>query len=96
MISQNGRQVAAIGLFALDGNAKLTRAGNSGFTADKPAEPILDFTQNGVIQGQMKSPMRWGFFGIRPDAIAPIITPSNSGVSRLAIENTLPQRSCAR
>jgi len=54
MINQNGRQVAAIGLFALDGNAKLTRAGNSGFTTDKPAEPILDFTQNGVVQGAIE------------------------------------------
>jgi flagellar basal-body rod protein FlgF len=51
MISQNGRQVSAIGLFALDDNAKLTRAGNSGFTSDLPATPILDFTQNGVVQG---------------------------------------------
>ena len=50
----HGRQVAAIGLFALDERAKLTRAGNSGFTTDKPAEPILDFTQNGVIQGAIE------------------------------------------
>jgi flagellar basal-body rod protein FlgF len=54
MINQNGRQVAAIGLYALDGGAKLTRAGNSGFTTDKPAEPILDFTQNGVVQGAIE------------------------------------------
>ena len=51
MINQNGRQVAAIGLFALGDDAKLTRAGNSGFTSDKPAEPILEFTRNGVVQG---------------------------------------------
>jgi len=55
MVNQNGRQVAAIGLFALDESAKLTRAGNSGFTSDKPAQPVLDFTQNGVVQGTIES-----------------------------------------
>jgi flagellar basal-body rod protein FlgF len=55
MINQNGRQVAAIGLFALDEDAKLTRAGNAGFTTDKPAQPVLDFTQNGVVQGTIES-----------------------------------------
>jgi flagellar basal-body rod protein FlgF len=55
MINQNGRQVAAIGLFALDEGAKLTRAGNSGFTTDKPAQPVLDFTQNGVVLGTIES-----------------------------------------
>jgi flagellar basal-body rod protein FlgF len=54
MINQGGRQVAAIGLFALDDAAKLTRAGNSGFTSDKAAQPILDFTQNGVVQGAIE------------------------------------------
>ncbi len=43
MISQDGRQVGAIGLFKLDPNAKLTRAGTSGFTSDKPAQPVLNF-----------------------------------------------------
>ena len=51
MISQDGRQIGAIGLFSLDPDAKLTRAGNSGFTSDKAAQPMLDFTANGVVQG---------------------------------------------
>jgi flagellar basal-body rod protein FlgF len=51
MISQSGRQFGAIGLFSLDPSAKLTRAGNSGFTSDKAAQPILDFASNGVVQG---------------------------------------------
>jgi len=54
MISQGGRQVGAVGLFALDDDAKLTRAGNSGFTSDKPAAPILDFRANGVVQGSIE------------------------------------------
>jgi flagellar basal-body rod protein FlgF len=51
MIAQDGRQIGAIGLFAIDDDAKLTRTENSGVIPDKPATPILDFTQNGVIQG---------------------------------------------
>ena len=54
MISQNGKQVGAIGLFAIDPNAKLTRAENSGVTPDKPATPILDFTRDGVVQGAVE------------------------------------------
>jgi flagellar basal-body rod protein FlgF len=51
MISQNGAQVGAIGLFTIDPQAKLTPAGNSGFTTDRPAGPVLDFAKNGVAQG---------------------------------------------
>jgi flagellar basal-body rod protein FlgF len=54
MISQNGRQVGAVGLFALDPDANLTRAGTSGFTSDKGAQPILDFRGNGVVQGAIE------------------------------------------
>jgi flagellar basal-body rod protein FlgF len=54
MVTQNGRQVGAVGLFALDADAKLTRAGNSGFTVDKAAQPILDFRGNGVVQGAIE------------------------------------------
>jgi flagellar basal-body rod protein FlgF len=55
MISQNGRQVGAIGLFAIDPDANLTRAENSGVVPDKPAKPILDFTRDGVVQGAVES-----------------------------------------
>jgi flagellar basal-body rod protein FlgF len=63
MINQNGRQVAAIGLFALDEGAKLTRAGNSGFTTDKPAQPVLDFRQNGVGPGDHRERQRQSVAG---------------------------------
>jgi len=51
MISQNGAQVGAIGLFSIDPRAQLTPAGNSGFTTNTPATPVLDFVKNGVAQG---------------------------------------------
>ena len=55
MISQNGHQVGAIGLFAIDPAASLTRAENSGVVPDRPATPILDFTREGVVQGAVES-----------------------------------------
>jgi flagellar basal-body rod protein FlgF len=54
MITQDGKQISAVGLFAIPDNAKLTRTVNSGVIPDKPATPILDFTQNGVIQGSIE------------------------------------------
>ena len=51
MISQKGNQVGALGLFAIDDDAKLTRYDNSGVIPDKPATAVLDFTANGVAQG---------------------------------------------
>jgi flagellar basal-body rod protein FlgF len=54
MITQNGRQTGAIGLFALDSSAALTRAGSSGFTSDTPGVPVLDFTTNGIVQGAIE------------------------------------------
>ena len=55
MITQNGRQVAAIGLFAIDPGASLIRAENSGVVPDKPPTPILEFTRDGVVQGAVES-----------------------------------------
>ena len=54
MISQNGKQVAAIGLFSIPDNAQLARSDNSGVVPDKPGSPILDFAQNGVVQGYIE------------------------------------------
>jgi len=54
MITQNGKQVGAIGIFAIDDDTALTRVGNSGVVPDKPATPILDFTKNGVVQGSIE------------------------------------------
>jgi flagellar basal-body rod protein FlgF len=55
MITQNGRQIGAIGVFAIDPDATLKRTENSGVVPDKAATPILDFTRNGVVQGAVES-----------------------------------------
>jgi flagellar basal-body rod protein FlgF len=51
MISQNGQQVGAVGLFTIDDKANLSRSSYGGVVPDKPATPVLDFVQNGVVQG---------------------------------------------
>ena len=55
MITQNGRQVGAIGLFAIDRDAVLTRAEGSSVIPDKPAAPILEFTRDAVVQGAVEN-----------------------------------------
>lgn len=55
MISQGERRVGAIGLFAIDPAARLTRADNSGVTPDRPPAAVLDFTTNGVLQGYLEN-----------------------------------------
>lgn len=50
-ITQNGRQIGAIGLFTIAQQANLTRHENSGVIPDTPATPALDFTKIGVMQG---------------------------------------------
>jgi flagellar basal-body rod protein FlgF len=54
MITQDGKQVSAIGLFSIPKDANLIRTVNSGVIPDKPPTPILDFTQNGVAQGSIE------------------------------------------
>ncbi len=51
MMTQAGRQVGAIGLFSIDADAKLSRAGTSSVIPDKAATPVLDFTSAGLAQG---------------------------------------------
>ena len=51
MMTQNGQQISAIGMFSLPPDATLTRYDNSAVLTDKPAEPVLDFTHNNVVQG---------------------------------------------
>ncbi len=51
MMTQNGRQIGAIGLFSIDPNANLTRAPNASVVPSTPATPVLDFTENGMAQG---------------------------------------------
>jgi flagellar basal-body rod protein FlgF len=51
MITQHGQQVGAIGLFSIDPATKLDRFENSGVIPQGNATEILDFTNNGVVQG---------------------------------------------
>ncbi|WP_181704760.1 flagellar basal-body rod protein FlgF [Chthonobacter rhizosphaerae] len=53
-ILQNGLPVSGLGLFRLPEDATLTRAGNSGVTSDKPAEPVLDGRDVVVQQGYLE------------------------------------------
>lgn len=55
MISQNGRQIGAIGLFVIDPQARLSRAGNSGVVPDRPPVAALDFSRHGVLQGFLEN-----------------------------------------
>ena len=55
MISQNGAQIGAVGLFSIHPAARLTRADNSSVKTDIPATPVLDFSTNGVAQGVTES-----------------------------------------
>jgi flagellar basal-body rod protein FlgF len=54
MITQNNRQVGAVGLYAIDEDASLSRFENSGVIPDKPATPVLDFNRYGVLQGHVE------------------------------------------
>ena len=51
MITQNGAQVGAIGLFRIPDGAKLQRFESSGVIPSIPAEPVVDFSRNRVVQG---------------------------------------------
>lgn len=51
MITQSGQQVGAIGLFAIDENADLKRGPSSSVVPARPATAILNFVNNGVVQG---------------------------------------------
>jgi flagellar basal-body rod protein FlgF len=51
MITQNGRQVGALGLFSIPDDAKLSRFDNSSVVPDKAPSPILDFSTNSIEQG---------------------------------------------
>ena len=51
MITQGGRQLGAVGLFTIPQAAKLTRFDTSGVIPDQGAQPALDFSQVGVMQG---------------------------------------------
>jgi flagellar basal-body rod protein FlgF len=55
MISQRDRQVGAIGLFDIDPQASLTRAPNSGVIPSRPATAIINFINNGMVQGHLEN-----------------------------------------
>jgi flagellar basal-body rod protein FlgF len=53
-ITQNNRQVGAIGLFTIDQRANLRRVENGAVLPDVPATPALDFAKTGVQQGYIE------------------------------------------
>lgn len=53
-ITQNNRQIGALGLFKIDERANLRRVENGGVLPDVPATPALDFAKVGVQQGYIE------------------------------------------
>jgi flagellar basal-body rod protein FlgF len=53
-LNQNGRPVAALGLFEADLSGGFTRAGNSGIISTIPPEPVVDRIDAGVVQGYVE------------------------------------------
>ncbi|HWT30899.1 MAG TPA: flagellar basal-body rod protein FlgF [Propylenella sp.] len=54
MITQDGQQIGAIGLFSIDPSSPLERFENSAVIPARPAVPILDFTSAGILQGYVE------------------------------------------
>lgn len=54
MLSQNGAQVGALGLFTFDPGQNFQRFGNSGVVATTPPEPVVDRIDQGVVQGSLE------------------------------------------
>lgn len=53
-LSQNERIVGALGLFKIAGEARLERYENAGVVPDSPVEPIVEFTDVGLISGYVE------------------------------------------
>lgn len=53
-ITQNGQRMGVIGLFAIPAEAKLQRFENSAVIPDRPAIPVLEFANTGVMQGYLE------------------------------------------
>ncbi|MBB3951455.1 flagellar basal-body rod protein FlgF [Aureimonas jatrophae] len=51
MITQNGVQLGALGLFQMAPGANLTRAGTSGVVPDRAPVPVVEFADTQVLQG---------------------------------------------
>lgn len=54
MMTQNGNQIGALGLFTIPEEAHLSRFETSGVLPDRAAEPALDFNNVGILQGFME------------------------------------------
>ena len=50
-VSQNGRASGTLGLFQIDLSKPHARYENAAFIPEQPPEPIVEFTDNGVVQG---------------------------------------------
>lgn len=53
-ISQNGAPVGQLGLFKFTPGTTLTRHEGAGLVPDRPAEPVIDFTETGIVQGYVE------------------------------------------
>jgi flagellar basal-body rod protein FlgF len=53
-ITQNGKQIGAIGLFSIPAGSQLQRAANASVIPSRPAQPVEDLTNNGVRQGYLE------------------------------------------
>lgn len=53
-VFQNDQRVAVIGLYEIPEGAKLSRMGNSAVVPDQDAQPIFEFTENGLEQGYVE------------------------------------------
>ncbi|MFI3903174.1 flagellar basal-body rod protein FlgF [Ochrobactrum sp. S1502_03] len=53
-IYQNGAQIGAIGFYSIPEDAELKYAGNSGVVSNKPAVPIVDNNNVGLVQGMIE------------------------------------------
>jgi flagellar basal-body rod protein FlgF len=53
-ITQNGKQIGALGLFSIPENSRLDRGPNASVIPSQPAQPVEDLTNNGVRQGYLE------------------------------------------
>jgi flagellar basal-body rod protein FlgF len=53
-VSQNGARIATLGLFRLPPESRLMRGPGAGLVSDRPAEPVTDFSETGVLQGYLE------------------------------------------
>ena len=55
MVRQGDRQVGAIGLFQIDPAATLQRGPNSSVIPSRPPTAVINFVNNGVVQGHLEN-----------------------------------------